>query len=46
MWVLPVVALVLGLAGLSAAFARWRRAPTTSVTDEDRALVDQALSDR
>jgi cytochrome c-type biogenesis protein CcmH/NrfF len=45
-WVLPVVALVLGLAGISAAFARWRRAPATSVTDEDRSLVERALSDR
>lgn len=45
-WVLPVVALVLGLAGISAAFARWRRAPVTTVTDEDRSLVEQALSER
>ena len=45
-WVLPVVALVLGLAGISAAFARWRRAPVATVTDEDRSLVEQALSDR
>lgn len=45
-WVLPVIALVLGLAGVSAAFARWRRAPSAEVTDADRALVEQALSDR
>ena len=45
-WVLPVVALVLGLAGVSAAFARWRRDPAAGVTDADRALVDQARSDR
>lgn len=45
-WVLPVIALVLGLAGVAAAFARWRRAPRSTVTDEDRSLVEQALSDR
>jgi cytochrome c-type biogenesis protein CcmH len=43
-WVLPVVALVLGLAGVSAAFARWRRAPVVAATAEDRALVDEALA--
>jgi cytochrome c-type biogenesis protein CcmH/NrfF len=45
-WVLPVVALVLGLAGVSAAFARWRRAPIVAVTDADRSLVEQARTDR
>lgn len=45
-WVLPVIALVLGLAGVSAAFARWRRSPAPSATDDDRALVEQALGDR
>lgn len=45
-WVLPVAALVLGLAGLSAAFARWRRPSSASATDEDRSLVEQALSER
>ena len=45
-WVLPVVALVLGLAGVFAAFARWRRRPRSAVTDEDRSLVEQALSER
>lgn len=45
-WVLPVIALVLGLAGVTAAFARWRRAPTTAATDEDRTLVEHALADR
>lgn len=45
-WVLPVVGLVLGLAGLSAAFARWRRPSPTAATDEDRSLVEQALADR
>jgi cytochrome c-type biogenesis protein CcmH len=41
-WVLPVVALVLALFGLAVAFRRWRLAPATVVTDEDRALVEQA----
>lgn len=45
-WILPVVALVVALAALSAAFARWRRAPETAATDEDRALVEQALGHR
>ncbi|MGH9273725.1 MAG: cytochrome c-type biogenesis protein [Acidimicrobiales bacterium] len=45
-WVLPVIALVLGLAGVTAAFARWRRSPATTVTDDDRSLVEQALSER
>lgn len=44
-WILPVIALVLGLAGLAAAFARWRRTPPTGATDADRALVDQALAE-
>jgi cytochrome c-type biogenesis protein CcmH len=42
-WILPVVALVLALAGLSAAFARWRRHVQVEASDADRALVEQAL---
>jgi cytochrome c-type biogenesis protein CcmH len=45
-WFLPVAAVVVGLAALAAAFRRWRRAPATLATDEDRALVDRALHDR
>ena len=45
-WILPVVALVAALAALSAAFARWRRTPASAATDEDRALVEQALDHR
>jgi cytochrome c-type biogenesis protein CcmH len=45
-WILPVVALVVALAALSAAFARWRRAPSTAATDEDRRLVERALEQR
>ena len=45
-WILPVVVLIVALAGVSAALARWRRTPRASPTDDDRALVDQALRDR
>jgi cytochrome c-type biogenesis protein CcmH len=44
-WVLPVVALLLGLAGVAAAFRTWRRQRSVGPpSDEDRALVDAALS--
>lgn len=45
-WFLPVLALVLALAGLTATFARWRRAPLSKASEADRELVDQALSER
>ncbi|MEO7571045.1 MAG: cytochrome c-type biogenesis protein [Acidimicrobiales bacterium] len=45
-WILPVVALIVALGALSAAFARWRQAPATAATEEDRALVDEALRHR
>ena len=45
-WILPVVAVVVALVALSAAFARWRRTPDVAATDEDRALVEQALRER
>jgi cytochrome c-type biogenesis protein CcmH len=45
-WILPVAALVLALAGLTAAFARWRRMTADETSDEDRALVGRALRDR
>jgi cytochrome c-type biogenesis protein CcmH len=45
-WILPVVAVVVALVVLAAAFARWRPAPDVTVTDEDQALVDQALRER
>jgi cytochrome c-type biogenesis protein CcmH len=45
-WVLPVVAVVVALVALSAAFARWRRAPDVPATDQDRALVEQAQRER
>jgi cytochrome c-type biogenesis protein CcmH len=40
-WVLPVVALVLAAGGLTVAFRRWRLAPDTVVTDDDRDIVDR-----
>jgi cytochrome c-type biogenesis protein CcmH/NrfF len=45
-WILPVVVLIIALAGVSAALARWRRTPRRSATEEDRSLVEQALRDR
>ncbi len=45
-WVVPVVALVLALAALSATFARWRRRSAAVTSAEDRALVDEALRRR
>ena len=42
-WTLPVVAVVLALAGLAGAFWRWRRRPGVQVSDEDRALVEREL---
>jgi len=41
-WVLPVVALVLAAGGLVVAFRKWRLAPDTVPTDDDRALVEAA----
>lgn len=43
-WVLPVAALLLGAGGLALAFRRWKREPTRTATDEDRALVEAALN--
>jgi len=42
-WVLPVVAFVLALAGLVVAFRRWRASTAAEVTDDDRARVARAL---
>jgi cytochrome c-type biogenesis protein CcmH len=44
-WVLPVVALVLAIGGLGAAFRRWRLMDEVPVSDSDRALVADALAD-
>ena len=44
-WVAPIIAVVLAVAGLVLAFARWRPRRSLAVTDADRALVDRALQD-
>lgn len=41
-WVLPVVAAVLGVGGLAFAFRRWQRNAGGRATDADRELVAQA----
>jgi hypothetical protein len=38
-----VIAVILAIAGLGAAFARWRPRQGVEVTDADRALVERAL---
>jgi cytochrome c-type biogenesis protein CcmH len=45
-WILPVVVLIVAVAGVGAALVRWRRRARSSPTDADRALVEQALRDR
>lgn len=44
-WVVPVVAVVMAIAGLGAAFVRWRRRVGVGVAvgEDDRALVEHAL---
>jgi cytochrome c-type biogenesis protein CcmH/NrfF len=44
-WILPVVAVVVALGGLAVAFRRWSGDVPVPATDDDRALVDQALND-
>ncbi len=41
-WILPVVLLIVGGAGIALALRRWRRQPRLEATDADRELVDQA----
>ena len=41
-WVLPVAAAVAALGVLAVAFRRWRPAPAATLSDEERALLDQA----
>ena len=43
-WILPVVASVCAVAGLTVAFRRWRDAADDIPTDEDRELVAAALA--
>jgi cytochrome c-type biogenesis protein CcmH len=42
-WVVPVVVVLLGFAGLAVAFRRWERPPDTGPTPRDRQLVAAAL---
>ena len=43
-WILPVVALALAMAGLGIAFRRWSVAPAERATDADRELVASAMA--
>ena len=43
-WILPVVALALAMAGLGIAFRRWSVAPVERATDADRELVASAMA--
>lgn len=42
-WILPVVALAIGVAVLVIVFRRWSEAPEQRASAEDRALVDAAM---
>ena len=44
-WALPVVALVMAIAGLALAFRRWSEPAPARATDDDRALVSRALEE-
>ena len=44
-WVLPVVALALGAAGLFLAFRRWQQRPSVAASDEDRRRVAEARAE-
>lgn len=45
-WALPVAVLVTSLAGLAAAFVRWRRRGAVETADDDEELVARALAER
>lgn len=42
-WILPIVALALGIAALVIVFRRWSSMPQERASDEDRELVESAL---
>lgn len=44
-WVLPVVALALGAAGLFLAFRRWQQRPSVAASDDDRRRVAEARAE-
>ena len=45
-WILPVVVLVIAVAGVGTVLARWRVRGRSSPSDADRALVEEALRER
>ena len=45
-WGVPVIAVLLGGAGLVLALRRWQRQPRLHASGADEALVDRALADR
>jgi cytochrome c-type biogenesis protein CcmH len=45
-WVLPPAAALVAVAGLASVLWRRRRRPSVAVSAEDRALVEEAMSDR
>lgn len=45
-WALPVAALVTSVAGLGAAFVRWRRRGAVETGDDDEEIVARALAER
>lgn len=44
-WILPVVAFAIAIAGLTLAFRRWRTTIGARASDDDRELVERALHD-
>jgi cytochrome c-type biogenesis protein CcmH len=42
-WIIPVAALVIAIAGLVVAFRRWGERGVVAASDDDRELVDHAL---
>ena len=45
-WALPIAVAVVSVAGLSLVFVRWRRQVSISASDDDRLVVQRALSSR
>ncbi|MEC7403543.1 MAG: cytochrome c-type biogenesis protein CcmH, partial [Actinomycetota bacterium] len=45
-WILPVVGGAVAVTGLGLVFRRWQRDADLEATDEDHALVEQAMADR
>lgn len=44
-WIIPVVAVALAIAGLALAFRRWQRRPSVAASDDDRRRVAEARAD-